>query len=72
MDYHLFEDDNLNLDLVFEENELADFKEMWVAGISVENMAKKMKRRPSEIALLVFDHAERNLITKRQQGIYGL
>lgn len=72
MGYFLFEDDALKLDLVFEENELKDFKEMWKAGISVENMAKKMKRHPSEIALLIFDHAERNLIKTRKQGVYGL
>lgn len=72
MSYYLFEDDTLKLDLVFEDNELQDFKEMWEAGISVENMAKKMKRRPSEIVLLVMDHAERNLISKREQGVFGL
>lgn len=72
MIYHLFADDNLKLDLVFKENELADFKEMWKAGISVENMAKKMRRKPSEIILLVIDHAERNLVKNREQGIYGL
>lgn len=72
MGYFLFGDDNLKLDLVFEENELVDFKEMWKAGISEENMAKKMKRRPSEIALLVFDHAERKLIKERKTGVYGL
>lgn len=72
MSYYLFEDDTLKLDLIFEENELQDFKEMWEAGISVENIAKKMKRRPSEIVLLVMDHAERSLIKKREQGVFGL
>jgi hypothetical protein len=36
------------------------------------NMAKRMKRKPSEIALLVFDHAERGLIDERETGCYGL
>ncbi|WP_233208623.1 hypothetical protein [Planomicrobium sp. MB-3u-38] len=72
MSYYLFEDDTLKLNLIFEENELQDFKEMWEAGISVENMAKKMKRRPSEVVLLVMDHAERSLIKKREQGVFGL
>lgn len=72
MGYFLFEDDALELDLVFEDNELTDFKEMWMAGISVENMAKKLRRKPSEVVLLVFDHAERGLIKNRQQGVYGL
>lgn len=38
--YYLFEDDTLKLDLIFREDELQDFKEMWDAGISVENMAR--------------------------------
>ncbi|MTD30174.1 hypothetical protein [Planomicrobium sp. YIM 101495] len=72
MGYFLFEDDDLKLDLVFEEDELADFKELWEAEISLQNIAKKMKRRPSEIALLVFDHAERGIIKSRDSGMFGL
>lgn len=72
MKYYLFEDDDLELDLLFSERELRDFLELWSAGISMKNIAKKLKRRPSEIALLVFDHAERGLITVREKGIYGL
>lgn len=72
MQYHLFEDDELNLDLLFSESELRDFRELWQAGISISNMAKKMQRKPSEIALLVFDHAERNLIKRRASGLFGL
>lgn len=70
--YYLFEDDTLKLDLIFREDELQDFKEMWDAGISVENMARKMRRKVSEVALLVFDHAERGLIQNRETGVYGL
>lgn len=70
--YHLFEDENLPLNLLFEEGELRDFRELWEAGISLPNMAKKMKRKPSEIALLIFDHAERGLIKGRDEGIHGL
>ena len=72
MNYFLFESDDIKLNLLFSEEELRDFQELWQAEISMTNIAKKMKRRPSEIALLVFDHAERDLIKKRQQGIYGL
>lgn len=72
MNYHVFESDDIKLNLLFSEEELRDFKELWKAGISVENIAKKMKRRPSEIILLIFDHAERNLIKTRHQGVYGL
>lgn len=72
MNYHVFESEDIKLNLLFSEEELRDFKELWKAGISVENMAKKLRRKPSEIVLLVFDHAERGLIKNRQQGVYGL
>lgn len=71
MKYFLFEADELELNLLFSPAELRDFLELWQAGISMANIAKKM-RKPSEIALLVFDHAERGLIKVREQGIYGL
>lgn len=70
--YHVFEAEDFELNLVFTESELIDFREMWKADISLENMAKRMKRQPSELALLVFDHAERGIIQHRQKGIYGL
>lgn len=72
MKYFLFEADELELNLLFSPAELRDFLELWQAGISMANIAKKMRRKPSEIALLVFDHAERGLIKVREQGIYGL
>lgn len=72
MKYHLFEDDKLKLDLLFSDRELRDFLELWQAGISMTNIAKKLRRKPSEVALLVFDHAERGLIQKREKGIFGL
>ena len=72
MKYYLFEDDKLELDLLFSDRELRDFLELWSAGISMRNIATKLKRRPSEIALLGFDHAERGLINARATGIYGL
>lgn len=72
MAYILFEDEKLDFDFVFTDQQLADFKGMWNGGISVQEIAKKLRRKPSEIVLLVFDHAERNLIKKRQNGVYGL
>lgn len=70
--YFLFEADDFNLNLLFSDRELRDFLEMWQAEISVKNIAKKMRRKPSEIILLVFDHAERGLIEDRERGIFGL
>lgn len=70
--YHLFEADELNLNLVFCKKEINDFLEMWNAGISISNIAKKMRRRTSEIVLLAFDHAERNILPDREEGIFGI
>lgn len=71
MNYFLFEADELELNLVFTEEELEAFKEQWSGNVDLKDIAKNMRRKPSEIALLVFDHAERNLINKRHRGIFG-
>lgn len=72
MAYVLFEDYNLDLDFVFTDEQLQRFKEMWSEGLSVQDIAMKMHRKPSEVVLLVFDHAERGLIQNRENGVYGL
>lgn len=71
MNYYLFEANDFELNLVFVEEELQTFRELWENDISLKKIAKKMRRHPSEIALLVFDHAERGLIENRQQGLHG-
>lgn len=72
MSYILFDHDNIHIDFKFSEQELKDFKELWSSGISAENIAKQMKRRPLEIALLIIDRAEAGFIKMRATGIYGL
>lgn len=72
MIYHLFDDDKLDLNLTFTTKQLDDFLDMWENGISVENMALKLKRKPVEIGLLIVDYAERGLIEARETGVYGL
>lgn len=72
MSYHLFEDDNIDLNLIFKDSEIDDFLQMWDAEISLENIAKKQKRKVSEIFLLAFDLAERNLLSNRTRGLHGL
>lgn len=71
MNYFLFEADELNLNLVFTEEELQTFKNQWKKNVGLEKIAESMNRKPSEIALLVFDHAERDLIKKRKRGLFG-
>lgn len=68
MNYFLFEDDALDLNLVFKEKELSDFVDYWNEGLSLREIAGKMRRKNSEIALLIFDHAERDLIFPRKEG----
>ena len=46
--------------------------ELWKGDISVENIARKMKRKPLEIGLLIIDRAELGLIKQRPKGLGGL
>lgn len=72
MDYILFEHKNMDLNFRFSKAELKDFKALWKADISVENIAKKLKRKPLEIVLLVIDQGEIGLINQRASGLAGL
>lgn len=71
MNYFLFEADDLKLNLVFTQEELETFRQHWKKNMALGEIASSMKRKPSEIALLVFDHAERSLIKKRKRGLFG-
>lgn len=69
--YYLFEDEKLNVNLVFEEVDIAMFINYWNEGLSIKKIAKQLKRKPLEIALLVMDRAEVGEIEQRNTGIYG-
>lgn len=70
--YCLFEHDNLKINFDFTKQELKDFTDLWKAGISAENISKKMKRTNLEIGLLVIDRAELGFIDQRATGLGGL
>jgi hypothetical protein len=72
MSYMLFENDKININFAFTKQELKDFKELWNADISAENIAVKLNRRPLEIALLIIDRGELGLIKERDSGLDGL
>ncbi|ANU13483.1 hypothetical protein [Planococcus halocryophilus] len=72
MNYFLFEADDHDLNLIFSEEELEVFRELWSENISVRGIAEKMSRKTSEVALLVFDHAERGLIKQRDRSLHRL
>ena len=48
------------------------FRDLWQQNVSLRNIASDMERKTSEIALLVFDHAERGLIKQRDKSLHRL
>lgn len=68
----MFEADDHDLNLIFLEEELEVFRNQWNQNVSLRDIAKVMKRKTSEVALLVFDHAERGLIKKRDEDVNRL
>lgn len=59
------------MNLVYKEKELQKFVDLWNTGMSVQNIAKEMKRKKLEIALLVIDRAELGKIQGRKTGLDG-
>ena len=59
------------VDLTFAVSEVIDVREMWEAGISLEDMSKRLIRDPHEVFTLLLDLSLRGRIEKRSGGIYG-
>lgn len=72
MNYELFEADNFELNLIFSEEELEVFRDLWQQNVSLRNIVSDMGRRTSKIVLLVFDYAERGLIKRRDRSLHRL
>ena len=70
MDYYLFEDESIEVNMVFTESEVYDFIAYWQYGHSVQRIADLLKRNPLDIALLVMDRAEVGEIKQRPNGIF--
>jgi len=70
MDYYLFEDESIKVDMKFKESEIYDFISYWKNGHSVQRIAELLKRNPLDIALLVVDRAEVGEIEQRPNGIF--
>lgn len=66
------ESDKKGVDLGFSYEQVSDFVLMWNEGISIENIAKRFKRRPLEVLLLMLDQVEEGKIELRSTGIFGL
>lgn len=70
MDYYLFEDESIEVNMVFTESEVYDFIAYWQNGHSVRRIADLLERNPLDIALLVMDRAEVGEIKQRPNGIF--
>lgn len=70
MDYYLFEDESIEVNMVFTESEVYDFIAYWQNGHSIRRIADLLERTPLDIALLVMDRAEVGEIKQRPNGIF--
>ncbi|PGD26788.1 helix-turn-helix domain containing protein [Bacillus pseudomycoides] len=55
--------------LVFDESEVIQFKEMWKEGHNIIEIAKQLGRHQLEIAVLILDQADKNKIQSRPIGL---
>jgi hypothetical protein len=60
------------VDLGFTNEQVSDFVLMWNEGISIENMAKRFKRPPLDVLLLMLSQVSEDKIELRRTGIFGL
>ncbi|WP_142423025.1 helix-turn-helix domain containing protein [Bacillus paranthracis] len=57
------------LDLVFDESEVIRLQEMWKKDKGILEIAKELGRHQLEIAALIMDQADKNLIKSRPIGL---
>ncbi|WP_142332353.1 helix-turn-helix domain containing protein [Bacillus cereus] len=57
------------LDLVFDESEVIRLKEMWNEDKGILEIAKELGRHQLEIAALIMDQADKNIIKSRPMGL---
>ncbi|MGQ3545777.1 helix-turn-helix domain containing protein [Bacillus cereus] len=58
-----------DLDLLFDESEVVRLKEMWNEDKSILEIAKELGRHQLEIAALIMDQADKNIIKSRPMGL---
>ncbi|ARD47597.1 hypothetical protein [Sporosarcina sp. P33] len=63
--------DSMDIDWAVRAGEPELFRELWNNGEHIEDIAKNLKRKPFEIALMVLEQAQNGLITERSNGIFG-
>ncbi|PEF94018.1 helix-turn-helix domain containing protein [Bacillus cereus] len=57
------------LDLVFDESEVIQLREMWDEDKGILEIAKELGRHQLEIAALIMDQADKNKIKSRPMGL---
>ncbi|MGE7864552.1 helix-turn-helix domain containing protein [Bacillus mobilis] len=57
------------LDLVFDESEVIRFQSMWKEGKGIIEIAAELGRHQLEIAALIMDQADKNIIKSRPMGL---
>lgn len=60
-----------NLDFSWTRKEVRQFRELWNGGISITDIAKFLKRREEEVAILIIDQSLSGRIGPRKGGILG-
>lgn len=61
--------DNMNLD--WEIDQVQKFDKMWREGLPINIIARRLKRPINEVAVLLFDRAEKGKVNPRTYGIRG-
>ncbi|HDR3494247.1 helix-turn-helix domain-containing protein [Bacillus wiedmannii] len=57
------------LDLVFDESEVIRLQKMWKEDKGILEIAKELGRHQLEIAALIMDQADKNIIKSRPMGL---
>lgn len=71
MRYIVFDSDVIDIDLSFTLQQVEKVEELWISGEPLQKIAKQIRRKPLEVALLVMDRAELEEIEPRGNGIFG-
>ncbi|PFW52632.1 helix-turn-helix domain containing protein [Bacillus cereus] len=58
-----------DLDLLFDESEVIRLQEMWKEDKGILEIAKELGRHQLEIAALIMDQADKNMIKSRPMGL---
>ncbi|PEE36083.1 sugar ABC transporter substrate-binding protein [Bacillus pseudomycoides] len=57
------------VNFIWDERQIILFREMWNSGASLVEMAKRLKRKQVEVAVLILDQADNYKIGVRSEGI---